>query len=175
MAKLTTATRRFSPERCVLSLSQVTRGGTSYPAVAPSAPHGAVRPPGSGAGASLWEPPPALLAQCCLLSPGCQDIAGRFLSQNNTEENLGVQMQDCEGRRTQLEALMKKLELEEALLKFHQTPSSVRCVGAPAALQGSWAPAPPGPAARLARALRCPHRSAQLQLHREEVDGHAEG
>ncbi|XP_062062829.1 coiled-coil domain-containing protein 183 [Lepus europaeus] len=53
------------------------------------------------------------------------DIAGRFLSQNNTEENLGVQMQDCEGRRTQLEALMKKLELEEALLKFHQTPSSV--------------------------------------------------
>ncbi|XP_069915456.1 coiled-coil domain-containing protein 183 isoform X3 [Oryctolagus cuniculus] len=53
------------------------------------------------------------------------DIAGRFLSQNNTEENLGLQMQDCEGRRAQLEALMKKLELEEALLKFHQTPSSV--------------------------------------------------
>ncbi|XP_069915450.1 coiled-coil domain-containing protein 183 isoform X2 [Oryctolagus cuniculus] len=94
------------------------------------------------------------------------DIAGRFLSQNNTEENLGLQMQDCEGRRAQLEALMKKLELEEALLKFHQTPSSVRCAGAPAALQGSWAP--PGPA------LRCPHRS-QLQLHREEADRHAAG
>lgn len=34
-------------------------------------------------------------------------------------------MEDCEERRTQLEALMKKLELEEAVLKFHQTPSSV--------------------------------------------------
>lgn len=33
-------------------------------------------------------------------------------------------MEDCEERRRQLEALMKKLELEEALLKFHQTPSS---------------------------------------------------
>ncbi|XP_021506753.1 coiled-coil domain-containing protein 183 [Meriones unguiculatus] len=53
------------------------------------------------------------------------DIAGRFLAQRNTEENLELQMEDCEERRTQLEALMKKLELEEALLKFHQTPSSV--------------------------------------------------
>ncbi|XP_038192420.1 coiled-coil domain-containing protein 183 isoform X2 [Arvicola amphibius] len=53
------------------------------------------------------------------------DIAGRFLAQKNTEENLELQMEDCEERRMQLEALMKKLELEEALLKFHQTPSSV--------------------------------------------------
>ncbi|OBS68969.1 hypothetical protein A6R68_02492, partial [Neotoma lepida] len=53
------------------------------------------------------------------------DIAGRFLAQKNTEENLELQMEDCEERRTQLEALMKKLELEEALLKFHQTPNSV--------------------------------------------------
>ncbi|XP_034362500.1 coiled-coil domain-containing protein 183 [Arvicanthis niloticus] len=53
------------------------------------------------------------------------DIAGRFLAQKNTEENLELQMEDCEERRTQLEALMKKLELEEAVLKFHQTPSSV--------------------------------------------------
>ncbi|MEJ1271835.1 coiled-coil domain containing 183 [Cricetulus griseus] len=52
------------------------------------------------------------------------DIAGRFLAQKNTEENLELQMEDCEERRRQLEALMKKLELEEALLKFHQTPSS---------------------------------------------------
>ncbi|XP_037060587.1 coiled-coil domain-containing protein 183 isoform X2 [Peromyscus leucopus] len=52
------------------------------------------------------------------------DIAGRFLAQKNTEENLELQMEDCEERRTQLEALMKKLELEEALLKFHQIPSS---------------------------------------------------
>ncbi|XP_048208940.1 coiled-coil domain-containing protein 183 [Perognathus longimembris pacificus] len=53
------------------------------------------------------------------------DIAGRFLAQKNTEENLELQMDDCEERRAQLEALMKKLELEQALLKFHQTPSSV--------------------------------------------------
>uniref|UniRef100_A0A8B7W6N1 Coiled-coil domain-containing protein 183 n=1 Tax=Castor canadensis TaxID=51338 RepID=A0A8B7W6N1_CASCN len=53
------------------------------------------------------------------------DIAGRFLAQKNTEENLELQMDDCEGQRTQLEALMKKLELEQALLKFHHTPSSV--------------------------------------------------
>ncbi|NP_084135.1 coiled-coil domain-containing protein 183 [Mus musculus] len=53
------------------------------------------------------------------------DIAGRFLAQKNTEENLELQMEDCEERRTQLEALMKKLELEEAVLKFHQTPSAV--------------------------------------------------
>lgn len=53
------------------------------------------------------------------------DTAGRFLAQKNTEENLELQMEDCEERRMQLEALMKKLEQEEALLKFHQTPSSV--------------------------------------------------
>lgn len=55
-----------------------------------------------------------------------QDIAGRFLAQRNTEENLELQMEDCEQRRLQLEALMKKLELEEALLKFRQMPSSIR-------------------------------------------------
>ncbi|XP_046511882.1 coiled-coil domain-containing protein 183 isoform X4 [Equus quagga] len=53
------------------------------------------------------------------------DIAGRFLAQKNTEDNLELQMEDCEERRAQLEALMKKLELEEAILKFHQTPSSI--------------------------------------------------
>ncbi|XP_024906906.1 coiled-coil domain-containing protein 183 [Pteropus alecto] len=53
------------------------------------------------------------------------DIAGRFLAQRNTEDNLELQMEDCEERRTALEALMGKLEAEEALLKFHQTPSSV--------------------------------------------------
>uniref|UniRef100_A0A8C6QWM1 Coiled-coil domain containing 183 n=1 Tax=Nannospalax galili TaxID=1026970 RepID=A0A8C6QWM1_NANGA len=51
--------------------------------------------------------------------------SGRFLAQKNTEENLELQMEDCEKQRAQLEALMKKLELEETLLKFHQTPSSV--------------------------------------------------
>nr|XP_031531996.1 transmembrane protein 141 isoform X2 [Vicugna pacos] len=53
------------------------------------------------------------------------DITGRFLAQQNTEENLELQMEDCEERRAQLEALMKKLEVEEAMLKFHQMPSSV--------------------------------------------------
>ncbi|GAB1286081.1 Coiled-coil domain-containing protein 183 [Apodemus speciosus] len=59
------------------------------------------------------------------LASRLKDIAGRFLAQKNTEENLELQMEDCEERRMQLEALMKKLELEEAVLKFHQTPSSV--------------------------------------------------
>ncbi|XP_049752424.1 coiled-coil domain-containing protein 183 [Elephas maximus indicus] len=53
------------------------------------------------------------------------DIAGRFLAQRNTEENLELQMEDCEERRKQLEALMKKLELEQAMLKFRQMPGSV--------------------------------------------------
>ncbi|KAF0877618.1 RABL6 protein, partial [Crocuta crocuta] len=53
------------------------------------------------------------------------DIAGRLLAQRNTEENLGLQMEDCEERRAQLEALMKKLETEEAVLKFRQAPGSV--------------------------------------------------
>ncbi|XP_010607149.1 coiled-coil domain-containing protein 183 isoform X2 [Fukomys damarensis] len=53
------------------------------------------------------------------------DIAGRFLAQKNTEENLELQMEDCEDRRAQLGALIKKLQLEEVLLKFHQAPSSI--------------------------------------------------
>ncbi|XP_077005118.1 coiled-coil domain-containing protein 183 isoform X2 [Tamandua tetradactyla] len=53
------------------------------------------------------------------------DITGRFLAQRNTEENLELQIEDCEERRKQLESLMKKLQLEEAMLKFHQTPSSI--------------------------------------------------
>ncbi|XP_003996132.4 coiled-coil domain-containing protein 183 isoform X2 [Felis catus] len=52
------------------------------------------------------------------------DIAGRFLAQRTTEDNLGLQVEGCERRRVQLEALMKKLEAEETALKFRQTPSS---------------------------------------------------
>ncbi|XP_058928879.1 coiled-coil domain-containing protein 183 [Kogia breviceps] len=59
--------------------------------------------------------------QCC--HPW--DIAGRFLAQRNTEENLKLQMASCEGRRAQLEAVTKELEMEEVMLKFHQTPSSI--------------------------------------------------
>ncbi|XP_060055385.1 coiled-coil domain-containing protein 183 isoform X2 [Erinaceus europaeus] len=53
------------------------------------------------------------------------DIAGRFLAQRNTEENLELQMEDCMERQMELQSLMKKLQLEEAMLKFHQTPTSV--------------------------------------------------
>ncbi|XP_032117710.1 coiled-coil domain-containing protein 183 isoform X2 [Sapajus apella] len=53
------------------------------------------------------------------------DIAGRFLAQRNTEENLELQLEDCEERRLQLKGLLKQLELEEAVLKFHQRPSSI--------------------------------------------------
>ncbi|XP_047554950.1 coiled-coil domain-containing protein 183 isoform X3 [Lutra lutra] len=52
------------------------------------------------------------------------DIAGQFLAQRNTEENLELQTEDCEGRRAKLEALMKKLEVEQAILKFRETPAS---------------------------------------------------
>ncbi|XP_037349976.2 coiled-coil domain-containing protein 183 [Talpa occidentalis] len=52
------------------------------------------------------------------------DIAGRFLAQRHTEENLDLQMEDCEARRARLQALMQKLELEEAVLRFQQTPTS---------------------------------------------------
>lgn len=50
-------------------------------------------------------------------------------------------MEDCEQRRAQLEALMKKLELEEALLKFRQMPSSVRYTAPRAAGPPHVAPA----------------------------------
>uniref|UniRef100_G1RAM7 Coiled-coil domain containing 183 n=1 Tax=Nomascus leucogenys TaxID=61853 RepID=G1RAM7_NOMLE len=53
------------------------------------------------------------------------DIAGRFLAQRNTEENLELQMEECEERRVQLKALVKQLELEKAVLKFRQKPSSI--------------------------------------------------
>ncbi|XP_053427450.1 coiled-coil domain-containing protein 183 [Nycticebus coucang] len=53
------------------------------------------------------------------------DIAGRFLAQKNTEENLELQLEDCEERRRRLEALTGRLGLEEALLKFRQLPSSI--------------------------------------------------
>ncbi|NP_001034463.4 coiled-coil domain-containing protein 183 [Homo sapiens] len=53
------------------------------------------------------------------------DITSRFLAQRNTEENLELQMEDCEEWRVQLKALVKQLELEEAVLKFRQKPSSI--------------------------------------------------
>ncbi|XP_066222763.1 coiled-coil domain-containing protein 183 [Saccopteryx leptura] len=52
------------------------------------------------------------------------DIAGQFLAQRSTEDNLKLQMDNCDERRAQLDALMRQLEMEEVLLKFHQMPSS---------------------------------------------------
>ena len=87
-------------------------------------------------------------------------------------------MEDCEARRTQLGALMRKLEMEEALLKFHQAPSSNRYPGHPAFLSPPPQGRTPGgphtrlraqcrhrqpPACALQRSQepRCPHRSLQ--------------
>ncbi|XP_020837503.1 coiled-coil domain-containing protein 183 isoform X3 [Phascolarctos cinereus] len=51
------------------------------------------------------------------------DIAGRFLAQKNTQENLLQQTKEYEMKRKELEALLQKLDLERALLKFHQNPN----------------------------------------------------
>ncbi|XP_036607192.1 coiled-coil domain-containing protein 183 [Trichosurus vulpecula] len=51
------------------------------------------------------------------------DIAGRFLAQKHTQENLLQQTKEYELKRKELEALLRKLDLERALLKFHQSPS----------------------------------------------------
>lgn len=135
---------------CPLLVMRVTCNDTKtlHPTVGPS----------RALSARLWltslptpgkDPEEASSVGCCppgshLLSPHWpgQDIAGRFLAQRNTEDNLELQMEDCEERRTALEALMGKLEAEEALLKFHQTPSSIRYQGGPAFLRGhprGWA------------------------------------
>ncbi|XP_043836866.1 coiled-coil domain-containing protein 183 [Dromiciops gliroides] len=51
------------------------------------------------------------------------DIAGRFLAQKNTQENLLQQTKEYELKRKELEAFLQKLDLERALLKFHQNPN----------------------------------------------------
>ncbi|XP_074145221.1 coiled-coil domain-containing protein 183 [Sminthopsis crassicaudata] len=50
------------------------------------------------------------------------DIAGRFLAQKNTQENLLQQTKEYEQKRKELEAQLQKLDLERAMLKFHQSP-----------------------------------------------------
>ncbi|KAM9065331.1 coiled-coil domain-containing protein 183 isoform X1 [Sarcophilus harrisii] len=50
------------------------------------------------------------------------DIAGRFLAQKNTQENLLQQTEEYEQKRKELEAQLQKLDLERAVLKFHQSP-----------------------------------------------------
>ncbi|TFK00782.1 Coiled-coil domain-containing protein 183 [Platysternon megacephalum] len=64
--------------------------------------------------------------KCAVQCSHLWDIAGRFLAQQKTGENLQQQIVECEQKREELEAKLKELELERAELKFHQTPSSVR-------------------------------------------------
>ncbi|XP_054854167.1 coiled-coil domain-containing protein 183 isoform X2 [Eublepharis macularius] len=53
------------------------------------------------------------------------DIAGRFTAQKKSEENLQQQIAESEKKRRDLKAQLKKLELERAELKFHQTQNSI--------------------------------------------------
>ncbi|CAI5794553.1 Hypothetical predicted protein [Podarcis lilfordi] len=50
------------------------------------------------------------------------DIAGRFLAQRKSEEDLRQQIAECERRRRELQSRLKALELERAELKFHRAP-----------------------------------------------------
>uniref|UniRef100_A0A8C4W7X1 Coiled-coil domain containing 183 n=1 Tax=Gopherus evgoodei TaxID=1825980 RepID=A0A8C4W7X1_9SAUR len=63
--------------------------------------------------------------KCAVQCSHLWDIAGRFLAQQKTGENLQQQTVECEQKREELEAKLKELELERAELKFHQTPSSI--------------------------------------------------
>ncbi|KAM6431106.1 rab-like protein 6 isoform 2-T2 [Liasis olivaceus] len=49
------------------------------------------------------------------------DIAGRFMAQKKSEENLRQQIAESEKRRRDLKAHLRALELERAQLKFHQS------------------------------------------------------
>ncbi|XP_072840676.2 coiled-coil domain-containing protein 183 isoform X1 [Pogona vitticeps] len=51
------------------------------------------------------------------------DIAGRFMAQKKSEENLQQQIAESEKKRRALKDQLKELELVRAELKFHQTPS----------------------------------------------------
>lgn len=56
----------------------------------------------------------------------CQDIAGRFMAQKKSEENLQQQIAKSEKKRRGLKSQLKALELQRAELKFHQSPSFLR-------------------------------------------------
>ncbi|XP_074871952.1 coiled-coil domain-containing protein 183 [Carettochelys insculpta] len=63
--------------------------------------------------------------KCAVQCSHLWDIAGRFLAQQKSGENLQQQIVECEQKRKKLEAELEELELERAELKFHQTPSSI--------------------------------------------------
>uniref|UniRef100_A0A8C6XG87 Coiled-coil domain-containing protein 183 n=1 Tax=Naja naja TaxID=35670 RepID=A0A8C6XG87_NAJNA len=50
------------------------------------------------------------------------DIAGRFMAQKKSEENLQQQIAKSEKKRQGLKSQLKALELQRAELKFHQSP-----------------------------------------------------
>ncbi|XP_061460525.1 coiled-coil domain-containing protein 183 isoform X2 [Rhineura floridana] len=63
--------------------------------------------------------------KCAVQCSHLWDIAGRFMAQKKSEENLQQQIAECEKKRRELKGQLKELELEQAELKFHQTPSSI--------------------------------------------------
>ncbi|KAG8141902.1 hypothetical protein E2320_006560 [Naja naja] len=54
------------------------------------------------------------------------DIAGRFMAQKKSEENLQQQIAKSEKKRQGLKSQLKALELQRAELKFHQSPGFLR-------------------------------------------------
>ena len=115
---------------------------------------------------SVKPPLPTFPAHTCFSLPRTgQDIASRFLAQRNTEENLELQMEDCEERRVQLKALVKQLELEEAVLKFRQKPSSIRCPGLPG-LRATHPSLTKAPGCSQAGSWECTHCQQACVSHR---------
>uniref|UniRef100_A0A8C0FYN7 Coiled-coil domain-containing protein 183 n=1 Tax=Chelonoidis abingdonii TaxID=106734 RepID=A0A8C0FYN7_CHEAB len=73
--------------------------------------------------------------KCAVQCSHLWDIAGRFLAQQKTGENLQQQIVECKQKHEELEAKLKELELERSELKFHQTPSSIRYIFTPKNLE----------------------------------------
>lgn len=67
---------------------------------------------------------PSSLPSLSLLS--CQDIAGRFMAQKKSEENLQQQIAESEKKRRGFKSQLKALELQRAELTFHQSPGFLR-------------------------------------------------
>lgn len=79
--------------------------------------------PGEG-GSQRWPTDASFSSPLSLLS--CQDIAGRFMAQKKSEENLQQQIAKSEKKRQGLKSQLKALELQRAELKFHQSPGFLR-------------------------------------------------
>ncbi|KAF7241085.1 hypothetical protein EYD10_12472 [Varanus komodoensis] len=63
--------------------------------------------------------------KCAVQCSHLWDIAGRFMAQKASEENLQQQIAESEKKRRELQAQLRELELQRAELKFHQTPSAL--------------------------------------------------